>query len=115
MNRDEKRIFDRLEERINLKYRIIKPTLEEKQYFVTTKDISAGGLSFISEKPIPSDAILELEIEMWDSPNPIKCLGKVVRMAKFQENNEEFYNIGVLFLDLSPADRTRIIKYAEGK
>ena len=120
MNEDSsnKRIFNRLEETFNLRYKIIKPALQRgepvldsKEYFVITKDISAGGLSFISPKPIPANTILEIKIELLNSDKPVECIAKVLRAIKLQESGEEFYNISVLFLDLSSADRERLMKY----
>ncbi|MFH1478842.1 MAG: ATPase, T2SS/T4P/T4SS family [Candidatus Omnitrophota bacterium] len=116
----ERRIYDRLEKSINLRYKIFKSQdeLSKKdsvpQEFSVTRDISAGGLAFISNSPVNIGSFLELTIEMPDG-NPIECLSKCVRTEEIKEDN--LYEIAVCFLDIKSSERVRINKYikSEGK
>ena len=111
----EKRVFARLEENANLRYKIIKPVPDEKEYLTAIKDISVGGLAFISQKKIPVGTILMVKIELLDSLVPVECLAKVLRMSQVKERTEVFYQIGVLFLDLAMADSARITQYIDAE
>ncbi len=107
----EKRIFTRFEESTNVRYKIIRPVSDPKEYFVAAKDLSAGGLAFISYRPVPANTILDLKIELLDGLDPIACAANVLRTIKIKEDGEEIYNVSVLFLDLSSADQARLTRY----
>ncbi|MFH0796395.1 MAG: PilZ domain-containing protein [Candidatus Omnitrophota bacterium] len=107
----EKRIFTRFEENTNVRYKIIRPVSDPKEYFVVAKDLSIGGLAFVSYQPIPTNTILNLKVELLDGLDPIECAANVLRTIKIKEDGEEIYNVSVLFLDLSSADQARLTRY----
>ena len=74
-----------------------------------TKNISAGGLLFVSNTPIPVGSILELKLELPDVQGPVQCLSRVVRVS--ETATDKSYDIGVYFLDITSAGRARIRKY----
>jgi len=111
-NLNERRLYPRVKEGINISYRVVKSeelvNIKEKEYSVS-KDISAGGLLFVVDKEILVGSILELTIEVPDGGEPIKCLAKVVRVEEIEY--KKTYNCAVCFLDLAGAERNRLNKF----
>lgn len=113
------RAFSRLNAKVNLNYKIIKSKDElakkgmNPEHLSFTKDISAGGILFISDSPLEIDAILELKIELPDGGGDLDCLARVVRVELSGEGKN--YNIAVCFLDITGAQRTALNKYIETK
>lgn len=130
----EKRVYQRLNNKVNLWYKVFKSkedlfqspleskiALKEEQgllkrgfqptQFNVTKNISAGGLLFVSSEPLLIDSILELKIELPDDQRPTECLSRVVRVEEIEEGKN--YDIAVCLLDITGAERTRLNKYVE--
>lgn len=112
----EKRIFLRLNMKVNIRYRRITSLDSAKQgispeQLSTTKNLSAGGLLFVASEAIPLGSILELKIELPDGKPSIECLSRVVRVSEIEA--EKRYDTGVCFLDLGGADRARLNKFVE--
>ncbi|MFH0827391.1 MAG: ATPase, T2SS/T4P/T4SS family [Candidatus Omnitrophota bacterium] len=112
----DSRVFKRLSSKVNIHYRVIKSKddLVKKgllpEHLSMTKNISAGGLLFISEEAPPMDAFLELNIELPDAGPPVECLARIIRI---EETAQRHYNIAVCFLDITGAQRTRLNKYID--
>ncbi|MEE8359308.1 MAG: ATPase, T2SS/T4P/T4SS family, partial [Candidatus Omnitrophota bacterium] len=110
-----KRVFERIDKRLNIRYNIyiLKEQLIEggptKERFSATKNLSAGGLLFVSNFPLPVGSVLELKIELPDAEPPVQCLSRVVRTVEMSPDKN--YDIGVYFLDITSANRARIKKY----
>jgi len=111
----EKRDYSRLEDTINIRYKVFaskeelaKRKSSPEQYSVT-RDISAGGLLFISPELLAVGAFLEMIIELPDKKDPIECLSKVVRVEEIELG--KMYDIAAHFLDVTSAQRARINKY----
>jgi hypothetical protein len=111
----DKRIFERIDKKLNLRYNIYVlreelleggPTAER---FSVTRNVSAGGLLFVSNFPLPVGSILELKLELPDAEPPVQCLARVVRTLETEPDKN--YDIGVYFLDITSANRARIKKY----
>ncbi|MDD5729611.1 MAG: ATPase, T2SS/T4P/T4SS family [Candidatus Omnitrophica bacterium] len=111
----EKRVYDRLSSRVNLRYKIYKSQEEliKRGYTVEqlsiSSNISAGGILFSSVGIVPFGAYLEMIIELPDQLAPIECLAKVVRVE--DSGKENIFNIAVCFLDITGAQRARLEKY----
>lgn len=113
----DKRAFIRLSSKVNVHYKILD--LREgklnraliPEQFSVTRDISAGGLLFISGEPIAVGSILELKIELPDNTQVIECLSRAVRIIESQPNKS--YDIAVCFLDITSAQRARLSRYVE--
>lgn len=113
----EKRVFKRLNKKVDVHYKV----LESKEGLISrgltseslsmSRDISAGGVLFISEKPIALSSVLDIKVEIPGSDEPIECLAKVVRVEEIEANKS--YDIAVCFLDISSGQRSRLNKYAE--
>jgi type II secretory ATPase GspE/PulE/Tfp pilus assembly ATPase PilB-like protein len=113
----EGRSYQRLNSKVNLRYKVFKSQGEllrrgfTPEQLSVTKNISAGGLLFYADEPLPIGSILELKIELPDGKEPIECLARTIRIDEIEE--EENYNIAVCFLDITSAERTRLNKYTE--
>jgi hypothetical protein len=115
----DKRVYPRLDTRVNLHYTIfdsqealVKAGFKPEQFSVT-KNISAGGVLFFSNESLPVSAIIELKMELPDGEGSIDCLARVVRVE--EAGQENLYNIGVCFLDITGAERARLNKFIESE
>ncbi|MFC1621407.1 ATPase, T2SS/T4P/T4SS family [Candidatus Omnitrophota bacterium] len=113
----DRRVYARIDKKVNLRYKVYdsnEELLKKKsspEQFSVVKNISAGGLLFVSNVPIPITAVIDLKVELPDYDEPIECLAKVVRIAKTEKEN--IYNIAVCFLDIASVQRARLNKYVE--
>ena len=113
----DKRIYDRLDTKISIRYKAFK-SLEDltkrtgvvPETFSICKNISGGGLLFVSNEEIPAGFTLSLKIELPDGENPIETLAKVIRTEK---NDDGHYDVAVCFLDMASGDRLRLDKYVK--
>jgi type II secretory ATPase GspE/PulE/Tfp pilus assembly ATPase PilB-like protein len=116
-----KRAWGRLSSKINLRFKAFKSQEEllkrgfKPEQLSVTRDISAGGLLFISNESLEIGSILELKIELPNDEEPIECLARVVRIDETDQANA--YNVAICFLDIAGAERSRLNKYiqAEGE
>jgi c-di-GMP-binding flagellar brake protein YcgR len=116
---EDKRAFTRMDKSISLYYKVYKsqeelikkvPVPEEESI---TKNISAGGLLFTSDKALAVGSILDLKMELPDGEGTIHCLAKVVRTEETEEGRS--YDIGICFLDIASSHRARINRYIQSK
>ena len=116
-----KRSYKRLDAKVKISYKLvekgIKPVEElvqfdstetELEQYSSTRDISAGGIFFFSDKLLPPGSILELKMELTEDM-PLKCLIRVERTEEIMR--DKIYGIAVCFLDMPSAERVRIDKY----
>lgn len=76
-----------------------------------TENIGIGGIGAILKKSIAMFSPVEVEIDLLDFEDHIKCHGKVVwsvRRKSSEENKPLFYDIGIEFVDISDRDRERM-------
>lgn len=112
----EKRIYRRIDAKINVNYKVFKSHAElEKRGFSPeqlsiTQNISAGGLLFFADEALAVGSVLELELDLPDGEKTIECLARVVRVEEMARGR---YNIAVCFLDIASAERVRLDKYME--
>ncbi len=113
----DRRVYIRLNSKVNISYKIVKSERELLRQGFTpeqlgvTKDISAGGLVFVSDESLAIGLFLELKIELPDGKKPIECLAKTVRVEEMGKGKN--YGIAVCFLDITGAQRARLNKYVE--
>jgi len=104
-----------LEKKVNVRYKAFKSLeeVEKSPYkpkeFSTTKNISAGGLLFISDKGVGVGSIIELTIDLPEDP-AINCLARVVRV---EETAVSTFEIAVCFLDISSEERVVLNKFVQ--
>ncbi len=114
-----KRVYRRLKERVNVRYtQFTSPEEVAKrgynyEEFSVTRNISAGGILFIADQLLAVGAVLDLNLELPDNEEPVNCLARVVRVDELEQ--EKRYDIAVVFLDLTGAQRSRLDKHVEQK
>jgi type II secretory ATPase GspE/PulE/Tfp pilus assembly ATPase PilB-like protein len=116
-NKYDSRIYPRLKASIAVRYMVVEgedtgmsPLLKRKAEHVTiTKDISAGGLRFVSGYALPEGAILDLKIQLVPSDAAIRCLARVCRVE--DDPISSVFNLVVYYLDISSADRAKIAHF----
>ncbi len=113
----EKRIYSRLNSEIHIRYKLFKSQQDLikrmgilPETFSVSKNVSGGGLLFISDEALPVDSTLSFKIELPDGGKPIETLAKVVRTEK---KDDMHYDVAICFLDMASADRTRLDKYVK--
>lgn len=113
----DRRIYPRLASKVNIRFQAFKTKEELIRHGFTpeqlsvTRDISAGGMFFVSREPIAVGAILDMKIELPYTDETIECLAKVLRVEEVEA--EKVYNVTVNFLDIASAQRTKLNKYVE--
>ena len=72
-----------------------------------TKDISAGGIAFLSNKPMEATSLIEIEINFPATSDPIKTVAKVLRSIP----QEGKYRISCEFVKIDDKDQLAIDYY----
>ncbi len=110
-----RRVYHRIENEINFTYEVYKTKDDllkgevSSENIANTKNISAGGLIFVSEEHLSMEYILSVKIKLSDGSEPIQCLSKVVRMSEIIPNKA--YEVALCFLDIASTQRGRIDQY----
>ncbi len=113
-NQYDSRIYSRVNCKANIRYSILHQDRVNPGQFTTdrvvhssvTKDISAGGLRFVSGYALPVGTIIELTLELKKGIPGIHCLAKVCRVE--DDTFSAMFQLVVYFLDISSADRALI-------
>lgn len=118
--KSERRKYSRLKDNVFIFSNLTSsPTKEFKAF---TLDISAGGLMFETEKALPQDMRLDLEIYQPRDRRKsvifsIPVLAKIVWKKEVEKEDfqqgENRHRIGIEFLELKEEDRKRIAKYVK--
>ncbi|MFH1655056.1 MAG: PilZ domain-containing protein [Candidatus Omnitrophota bacterium] len=104
----ERRRYVRLKANIDVHF-----AYQEKYIKMQTKDLSGGGVCFFSPNSIPENTYLTLEINL---PKYIKSrpIASVIKVVRIRENKaKKQYELGAMFIQLDPLDRTTIMNYAK--
>ncbi|MBN2119660.1 MAG: Flp pilus assembly complex ATPase component TadA [Candidatus Omnitrophica bacterium] len=109
----ERRTYERLDSKLNLRYKIFKDEKGEPQKLSSeritlTSNVSAAGIAFLAPEALANDSILEIHLDLPDGKEPLRCLGKVVWVKKIDSGD---YEIGLSFLDLTSGERRRVNRY----
>ena len=76
-----------------------------------TENIGIGGVRVIIKRSLNLFAPIELELDLLDTGNHIKCKGKIVWVIRRKSNEQKkplFYDIGIEFSNLPFADQRRL-------
>ncbi len=91
---------------------VVRNEQEEKDTILAhTENIGVGGVCAILKKSLPMFAPVEVELDLLDFEEHVKCQGKVVwvvRRKSGEENKPMFYDIGIEFVDIEDRDRERV-------
>lgn len=91
---------------------VVRNEAEEKDIILAhTENIGVGGVCAILRKGLPMFTSVEVELDLLDFEDHIKCQGKVVwsvRRKSSEDNKPLFYDIGIEFVDINDKDRERV-------
>ena len=76
-----------------------------------TDNVGVGGVCVVLKQNVKIFSEVELELDLLDLGDHICCKGKVVWNVQREKEAEEkplFYDIGIEFVDLVEADRSRL-------
>jgi type II secretory ATPase GspE/PulE/Tfp pilus assembly ATPase PilB-like protein len=116
-NQYDSRVYTRFKIKTNIRYAVYHQDRLNPQKFRTndiqhssiTKDISAGGVRFISGYALPVDTILDMMIQLPGGREGIHCLAKVCRVE--DDAFSAMFHLVAFFLDISSADRSRLEEF----
>ncbi|MBN2097866.1 MAG: PilZ domain-containing protein [Candidatus Omnitrophica bacterium] len=82
-----------------------------------SKNISAEGICFSSEKKLTPGSKLELEIFLPNEPEPLLLMGEVKwsEASGQQQTGKTLYDTGVQLFNIAPNDENRYVKYVVDK
>ncbi len=120
-NEYESRVYPRLRIKTDIRYAVYHQDKKDHQKFRTndvqhssvTKDLSAGGVRFISGYAMPVGTVLEMSVQLPDKTGSVHCLAKVCRVE--DDTFSAMFHLVVFFLDLSSADRARLEDFINNK
>lgn len=107
-NIEEKRRFPRAESILPVKYRNLR-NLGLTPAGSLSKDISEGGVRFMTNEFISLACRLVVEISLPADPKPIKAISKVAWIRKIPTGDN--YEIGNHFLEITKEDKARIMNF----
>jgi type II secretory ATPase GspE/PulE/Tfp pilus assembly ATPase PilB-like protein len=115
------RVYQRVPAKVGIRYQLVQQdpdhpthlTTEGVEHSSITKDISAGGLKFVSGYTLPLGTILELKVHLDKHERSIDCLAKVCRVE--DDNLSAMFNLAVYYLDISSADRVKIDSFVRAQ
>jgi Tfp pilus assembly protein PilZ len=78
-----------------------------------TENIGIGGVCIVLKQDLKMFTVVDLELDLLDLGNHIKCQGKVVWNVQRRgdaKNKPMFYDIGIEFMELSQEEHERLEK-----
>ncbi len=107
-NGQEKRRAPRFDIEVPIEYKKLREATEAKKASIT-KNISIGGVRFITDEFLPYTARLVLEINMPLPERNISAVAKISWIKKLPAGDS--YEVGNQFLEISKDDKNRLSKY----
>ena len=107
----EKRSTPRVEEKLPLRV-----TEGDRQAVVETKNISASGVYFTTEKPMPlmSKVIITLLLPTRAGKNTkVECNGTIVRVVPMDAQSKTIYETAIFFDDITEKSKNVISRYVK--
>ena len=111
---EEQRRFIRVTGRLVAVVKIVKTGKVRR---ALTRDISAGGICFVTEEILEPGTALEVELKLPDRDAPILFLGEVAwsrpigpKPKSYQDPTAE---TGIKFVSIDPKERELIVQYAK--
>ncbi len=84
---------------------------EEDILLSHTENVGIGGICIIAQRQIKRGTVLDLEIDLLEERNNIRCKGKVVwsiRRKQCAQKKPLFYDTGIEFVDLKGEDQKHV-------
>ena len=105
---NEKRQVPRINARLPLQFKDIQRPIETYSGTLT-KNISEGGIRFISAEFLSIFTRLLLEVSIPSFSRPIKAISKVAWIRKVPRSNH--YDVGVQFMDITEEDKRQLAAF----
>lgn len=108
---NERRKYPRFELKLNAKYIIMNSRDVYKAG--RTKDVSAEGICFESEKPFNKGEYVNLEVDLGDRMSPVSLVGEIrwSQEIKSPESRGKRFINGVKLIDIPKSDEGRFLRY----
>lgn len=74
-----------------------------------TVDLSKGGMGFVSQRKIPLNKEIPIELDMTIDGNPVFVIGKVCWVTRVADSKN--YRIGVSFKNILQGSKSRLNQY----
>ena len=115
------RAYARVDIKLPMRYAIVRQDKENPGKIITeniehssvTKDISAGGVRFVSGYALRAGTILELRIQTKKDERSVDCLARVCRVE--EDSLSAMFSVVAYYLDLSSANRVRLDNFVNTK
>lgn len=108
---EEKRKSPRFKITIPIEYKKLRESPEVMKGSIA-KDLSAGGVRFITEEFLALTARLVLDIALPIPQRPVSAVSKIAWIKKLPAG--ERYEVGNQFLEMSKEDKNRLSGYLNG-
>jgi diguanylate cyclase (GGDEF)-like protein len=103
----DKRQYVRVDFTGEVKIQPLGKWVGQNQVFAKSKDLSLSGILFQSRDPYNIGTKIQVEVPIPTPDNPMIVVGTVVRLEAF----EDYYDIGVSFVQLQGADRRELSSF----
>jgi uncharacterized protein (TIGR02266 family) len=111
---EEQRRFIRVSSRLTAIVKVVKTGKVKR---ALTKDVSAGGVCFVTEEIMEVGTALEVELKLPDREAPVQFLGQVAWSRPVGPSPKSYENptgeTGVKFVSIDPKDRALLMQYAK--
>lgn len=104
----ERRQFPRINARLPLQFKDIQRPIETYSGSLT-RDISAGGVRFLSNEFLSIFTRLLIEASIPSFSRPVKAISKVAWIRKIPSGNQ--YDVGVKFMDMTEEDKKHLASF----
>ena len=101
----ERRRHPRVNAHLPLQYKDVQRPIETYSGTLS-RDISEGGVRFISNEFLSIFTRLLLEVSVPSLSRPLKAISKVAWIQKIPRSNQ--YNVGVRFMDMTEEDKKQL-------
>ena len=111
----EKRREKRLEEETKVAIRILpdeEQEIDESVVYALTKDISSGGVKILTDKMLPVDTLLEIEMTLSRMRKIVSAKGKVRWLKPLYDGG--VFEVGLQFVDTPPESIILLLEYVYG-
>jgi len=89
----------------------VKGDNKDSNILTHTENVGAGGVCIIIKQSLKMFSTVDVELDLLDMQEHIKCAGKVVWNVKRKSSAQKkpsFYDIGVEFVDIKPNDKKHL-------
>ncbi len=112
--RPERRRFIRFDLDTNVRYRFFDGMSIDESMQAKAKNLSAEGVCIVTQKEIPRNKDIELDISLPGKKAPVRIHGKVLWTHKIKgvdKNMPDRFEAGIRLYTIDKADENTLLKY----